>query len=133
MEESNEFLENESELHEHYSFTVEKGQQLLRIDKYLMNFVENATRNKIQAAAKQGSILVNDSVVKSNYKVKAGDVVTVEYKNPPREHELIPQDIPINIMYEDDGDGDASLFFSVYLFLLYYFYYIKNFNFFRCY
>ena len=54
MVESNELLENESELHEHYMFTVEKGQQPLRIDKYLMNFVENATRNKIQAAAKNG-------------------------------------------------------------------------------
>ena len=57
-------------LYEHHAFTVDKGQTPLRIDKYLMNFVENATRNKIQEAAKNGSIFVNDVAVKSNYKVK---------------------------------------------------------------
>ena len=61
-------------VYEHYAFTVDKGQAPLRIDKYLMNFIENATRNKIQAAAKDGSIYVNDVPVKSNYKVKPLDV-----------------------------------------------------------
>jgi 23S rRNA pseudouridine1911/1915/1917 synthase len=102
MEESNEFLENESELHEHYSFTVEKGQQPLRIDKYLMNFVENATRNKIQAAAKEGSIRVNELVVKSNYKVKPLDQIRVLFEHPPHENLLVPEDIPIDVVYEDD-------------------------------
>ena len=102
MEESNEFLENESELHEHYSFTVEKGQQPLRIDKYLMNFVENATRNKIQAAAKDGSIRVNELVVKSNYKVKPLDQIRVLFEHPPHENLLVPEDIPIDVVYEDD-------------------------------
>ena len=83
MVESNELLENESELHEHYTFTAEKGQQPLRIDKYLMNFVENATRNKIQAAAKNGSILVNEAAVKSNYKVKPYDKIRVLFEHPP--------------------------------------------------
>ena len=102
MEESNEFLVHESELHEHYTFTVEKGQQPLRIDKYLMNFVENATRNKIQAAAKDGSILVNELAVKSNYKVKPLDQIRVLFEHPPYENLLVPEDIPIDIVYEDD-------------------------------
>ena len=102
MEQSNEFLETASELHEHHAFTVEKGQQPLRIDKYLMNFVENATRNKIQAAAKGGSILVNDIAVKSNYKVKPFDQIRVLFEYPPYENLLVPEDIPIDIVYEDD-------------------------------
>ena len=103
MVESNELLENESELHEHYTFTVEKGQQPLRIDKYLMNFVENATRNKIQAAAKNGSILVNEAAVKSNYKVKPYDKIRVLFEHPPYENLLVPEDIPIDVVYEDDA------------------------------
>ncbi len=102
MEQSNRFFETANKLHEHYVFTVEKGQQPLRIDKYLMNFVENATRNKIQAAAKGGSILVNDSVVKSNYKVKPFDQIRVLFEYPPYENLLVPEDIPIDIVYEDD-------------------------------
>ena len=102
MEESNELLVNESELHEHYTFSVEKGQQPLRIDKYLMNFVENATRNKIQAAAKDGSILVNGISVKSNYKVKPLDQIRVLFEHPPYENLLVPEDIPIDIVYEDN-------------------------------
>ena len=95
-------MEGDQELFEHYKFEADKGQEPLRVDKFLMNFIENATRSKIQQSAKDGYILVNGVPVKSNYKVKSGDVVTVEYKNPPREYELIPQDIPINIMYEDE-------------------------------
>ena len=102
MEQSNEFVVSTSELHEHHAFSVEKGQQPLRIDKYLMNFVENATRNKIQAAAKEGSILVNDLAVKSNYKVKPFDQIRVLFEYPPYENLLVPEDIPIDIVYEDD-------------------------------
>ena len=102
MEQSNEFLDSTSELHEHHAFNVEKGQQPLRIDKYLMNFVENATRNKIQAAAKKGSVFVNDLAVKSNYKVKPFDQIRVLFEYPPYENLLVPEDIPINIVYEDD-------------------------------
>ena len=94
--------EEEDELYEHYAFRVVKGQQPLRIDKYLMNFIENATRNKIQAAAKDGSIFVNDVPVKSNYKVKPNDVITVKFEHPPHEHLLIAEDIPIDVVYEDD-------------------------------
>ena len=102
MEQSNEFLETVSDLHEHYAFSVEKGQQPLRIDKYLMNFVENATRNKIQEAAKSGSIFVNNNAVKSNYKVKPFDQIRVLFEYPAYENLLIPEDIPIDIVYEDD-------------------------------
>ena len=90
------------ELYEHFRFVADKGQQPLRVDKYLMNKIENATRNKIQKAAKDGNIYVNDAVVKSNYKVKANDVVRVLFAHPPYEFLLVPEDIPINIVYEDD-------------------------------
>jgi len=94
--------DNDDELYEHYSITVEKGQNPLRIDKYLMNFIENATRNKIQTAAKNGSIYVNGSVVKSNYKVKPFDHIRVLFEHPPYEYLLTPENIPLNIVYEDD-------------------------------
>jgi 23S rRNA pseudouridine1911/1915/1917 synthase len=94
--------EGNDELYEHYSFKVVKGQQPLRIDKYLMNFIENATRNKIQAAAKDGSIFVNGNVVKSNYKVKPNDHITVKFEHPPHENLLVAEDIPIDVVYEDD-------------------------------
>tara|TARA_B100000700_G_C14891284_1_gene782845 strand:+ start:56 stop:1066 length:1011 start_codon:yes stop_codon:yes gene_type:complete len=90
------------ELFEHYKFVADKGQESLRVDKFLMNFIENTSRSKIQQSSKDGYIHVNGVPVKSNYKVKAGDVVTVEYRIPPREYDLIPQDIPINIIYEDE-------------------------------
>ena len=97
-----EALEESDALYEHYKFTAEKGQQALRIDKYLMNFIENATRNKIQNAAKNGSILVNEKAVKANYKVKPFDEIRVLFAHPPHENLLIPEDIPIVIVYEDD-------------------------------
>ena len=90
------------DLYEHYSFIAEKGQQPLRIDKYLMNFIENATRNKIQAAAKDGRIFANGKPVKSNYKVKPFDEIKVLLSHPPYEYLLVPEDIPIDIVYEDD-------------------------------
>lgn len=94
--------DEDQELYEHYRIVVEKGQQLLRIDKFLMNRTQNATRSKIQQSADNGSILVNDKPVKSNYKVKPFDVITVVLAHPPREIELIAQNIPLNIVYEDD-------------------------------
>ena len=103
MENQNNVLDDtEDDLYEHYSFLVDKGQQPLRIDKYLMNFIENATRNKIQAAAKNGSIYVNDIPVKSNYKVKPSDVIRVLFTHPPHENLLVGEDIPIDVVYEDD-------------------------------
>lgn len=90
------------ELYEHFRFVADPGQQPLRVDKYLMNKVENATRNKIQKAAKDGNIFVNDEAVKSSYKVKPNDVVRVLFTHPPYEFLLVPEDIPINIVYEDE-------------------------------
>ncbi len=95
--------ENEDgELFEHYRFVASKGQIPLRVDKFLMNFIENATRNKIQQSAKDGHVWVNDEIVKSNYKVKAGDEVKVLFEHPPHEFLLVPEDIPLDIVYEDD-------------------------------
>lgn len=87
---------------EHYKFVAEQGQQPLRVDKFLMNFIMNVTRNKVQQAVKDGNVLVNDEVVKSNHKVKAGDVVKVVFEYAPRETEILPEDIPLDIVHEDD-------------------------------
>ena len=100
MQEESLDIENE-ELYEHYRFTASSGQEPLRVDKFLMNFVENATRNKVQLAAKAGNVLVNDVVVKSNHKVKPHDVVRVVLAHPPHENLLVAEDIPLDIVYED--------------------------------
>lgn len=92
----------QDDLYEHHSFVVEKGQQPLRIDKYLINFIENATRSKIQTAAKNGNILVNEKPVKANYKVKGDDNIRVLFEHPPHELLLVAEEIPIDIVYEDD-------------------------------
>ena len=95
-------IDLEDELFEHFRFEVPKGQASLRIDKYLMGLIQNATRNKIQTAATEGNIFVNDATVKSNYKVKANDVVRVMLTHPPYENHIIPENIPLDIVYEDD-------------------------------
>lgn len=97
-----EIQEEQAELFEHFRFLVDKGQSLLRIDKFLASRIENASRTKVQNAADAGNILVNGKPVKSNYKVKPSDLVTVVLPHPPREIELIPQNIPVNIVFEDD-------------------------------
>ena len=94
--------ELEDELYEHHRFEASKGQSALRVDKFLMNMIENTTRNKIQQTAENGSILVNDVAVKSNYKVKAGDVVRLVLAHPTYEQLLTPENIPLDIVYEDD-------------------------------
>ena len=90
------------ELFEHYRFVADPGLRIVRVDKYLHGKIENISRSRIQNAAKAGNILANGKAVKQNYKVKPGDVITVVMSQPPREYEVIPQDIPINIVYEDD-------------------------------
>jgi 23S rRNA pseudouridine1911/1915/1917 synthase len=94
--------EEEQDLYEHYHIIADKKQTLLRIDKFLLNRIESVSRSKIQNAAHAGNILVNEKPIKPNYKVKPGDVISIVLANPPREVELIPQDIPINIVHEDD-------------------------------
>ena len=103
MDNNTDFQEPEEELFEHYRFDVPKGQALLRIDKYLMLMVPNATRNKIQNAATNGDIYVNDLPVKSNYKVKPLDVIRILLAHPPFENRVDPEDIPLDIVYEDDS------------------------------
>jgi 23S rRNA pseudouridine1911/1915/1917 synthase len=94
--------ENDDSLYEHHRFVAAIGQEPLRVDKFLMNFIENATRNKIQIAIKAGSVLVNNKVVKANYKVKPNDEVRVVLTHPPHENLLVAEDLPIDIVYEDD-------------------------------
>jgi len=105
-EEFEEFEEDEiggeQELYEHFRFVVDKGQAITRVDKYLVNCMANTSRNRIQDAADSGNILANGKSVKSNYKAKPNDVISIVMAYPPNEFEIIPQDIPINVVYEDD-------------------------------
>ena len=87
---------------EHFRVVADKGQGLLRVDKYLTNHLEKISRNRIQEAADAGSLFVNGKAVKSNYKVKPDDVITVEFDYPKQELKIIPQDIPLTIVYEDE-------------------------------
>jgi 23S rRNA pseudouridine1911/1915/1917 synthase len=93
---------DQQELFEHYRFKADPGQSLLRIDKFIFTRIESTSRTRIQSAANAGNILVNNKPVRPSYKVKPGDVVQIVLPTPPRELELIPENIPINIVYEDD-------------------------------
>lgn len=92
----------DQELFEHFRFEADPGQNTVRIDKFLSGKMLNTSRSRIQNAAKAGTIIVNGNAVKSNYKVKPKDIISVVMSHPPRDVEIIPQDIPINIMYEDE-------------------------------
>lgn len=94
--------EEDNDLFEHYRFKADKGQELLRIDKFLMDRIPNTTRNKLQNALTEGHILVNKKPVKANYRVKPQDDISVELPYPPQEIDLIPENIPLDILYEDD-------------------------------
>ena len=93
--------EGERELYEHFRFVADKGQNLLRVDKFLVARLESSSRNRVQQAAETGCILVNGKAVKSNYRVKPLDVVSVVMDRPRYEFEIIPQDIPLDVVYED--------------------------------
>lgn len=95
-------IADQQEMFEHFRFLADPGQSLLRIDKFLSDRMENTSRTRIQNAANAGCILVNENPVKPNYKIKPGDIVQVVLPTPPREIELIPENIPLNIVYEDD-------------------------------
>lgn len=95
-------LELDEELFEHHRFEVDKGQGPLRIDKFLMDKIQYATRNKIQDAIKDEYVKVNEAAIKANYKVRPDDVITVSLPTPPRGDVVVPEDIPINIVFEDD-------------------------------
>jgi len=94
--------EKEEELYEHHKCIVDPGQESMRIDKYLLNLIQNTSRNKIQYAAKAGCILVNGNPEKQNYRVKPGDQISILMPNPPRDIEIIAENIPLNIVYEDE-------------------------------
>tara|TARA_Y100000385_G_scaffold58970_1_gene57060 strand:+ start:711 stop:1751 length:1041 start_codon:yes stop_codon:yes gene_type:complete len=94
--------EQEEELFEHYKYIADNGQDKLRIDKFLIDRIPNTSRSKIQIAAHNGNILVNKVQVKPNYKVKPKDEISIVLPYPARQLELIPQNIPIDIIYEDD-------------------------------
>jgi 23S rRNA pseudouridine1911/1915/1917 synthase len=95
-------LRDSADLYEHFRFEVDAGQNLLRIDKFLVNRIENISRSRIQSAASAGNILVGNNPVKSSYRVRPGDMVSIVMAYPPREVELIPEDIPLDIVFEDD-------------------------------
>ena len=92
----------QEELYEHYRITVEKGKTPLRIDKYLMSRIENSSRNRLQNACDADCILVNGKPVRSSYKVKPADEIVIVLPEPVREFEVIPQNIPIDIIFEDE-------------------------------
>lgn len=103
MEEQDiEIEEQQQELYEHHRITVDRGQEMIRIDRYLQMHLQGISRNKIQAAAKAGCIVVNERAVKSNYRVKPLDIISVLLPEPPHEFELLPEPIDIKIVYEDD-------------------------------
>jgi 23S rRNA pseudouridine1911/1915/1917 synthase len=99
-------MENEgsedNELYEHHRIVVDKGQSMMRIDKFLMIRIQNASRTKLQAAADTGGVLVNNKPVKSSYKVKPLDVISIVLPHPPKDTEIVAENIPIEILYEDD-------------------------------
>ena len=95
------FEEEELELYEHHRIVVDKGQSPVRIDKFLTEKIANATRNRVQRAIDAGTILVNGQASKSNYKIKPADEIRVLLEKPPRDTEVIPENIPLDILYED--------------------------------
>ena len=93
--------EDELELYEHHRILVDKGQSLMRIDKFLTEKVANATRNKVQQAIDSGAVLVNGQPTKSNYKIKPLDDIRVLLEKPPRDTEVLAENIPLDIVFED--------------------------------
>ena len=102
MHDEHNFDEESDELFEHHRMLVDPGQQALRLDKFLFDRISNATRSKIQGAIKLGFVLVNDESVKANYKVRPYDEIVISLPEPPRDNEVVPEDIAIDIVYEDD-------------------------------
>jgi 23S rRNA pseudouridine1911/1915/1917 synthase len=101
IEQSIEEEDEDGGLFEHYRFVVDKGQTQLRIDKYLLLKLANTSRNRIQNAIDAGFVRVNEQSIKANYKVKPLDVIVIALPQPPRDTEVIPENIPLNIVYED--------------------------------
>ena len=96
-----ESVESSPALYEHFRVVVDKGQEMMRVDKYLFDRLTNASRNRIQKAADAGFVMANGKAVKSSYKVKPLDVITVMMDRPRYDNEVIPEDIPLDVVYED--------------------------------
>lgn len=101
MDEKPGIQDESNEMYEHFRFVVDNGQAMVRIDKYLFTKLASASRNRIQNSAKAGNILVNDQAVKPSYKVKPNDVISIVLAFPPRDTEIYPENIPVNVVYED--------------------------------
>lgn len=107
MSQEEEYIDNpeneqDDELFEHHRITADRGQQLIRIDKFLMDRLPNVTRTKIQGAIGEGFVKVNDKLIKANYKVHPSDIIVISLPQPPRINEIIPENIPLNIVFEDE-------------------------------
>ncbi|KAB2867823.1 MAG: RluA family pseudouridine synthase, partial [Bacteroidales bacterium] len=102
LDELDESAEEQSELYEHFRIEVDKGQTLIRIDKFLTDKIRNVSRNRVQSAADAGNILVNGKAIKSSYKVKPLDSISIVLAYPPREVDVKAENIPISVIYEDD-------------------------------
>jgi 23S rRNA pseudouridine1911/1915/1917 synthase len=102
MQSEDEIEEEELELYEHYRFIVDKGQSPIRIDKFLTEKVAFATRNRVQLAIDAGSIKVNGENTKGSYKIKPGDDIQVLFEKPRRETEVLPENLDLEIIYEDE-------------------------------
>ncbi|RDV14175.1 RluA family pseudouridine synthase [Pontibacter diazotrophicus] len=100
--ETEESAEDSDELYEHHRIVVDKRQALLRVDKFLMDRLPNVTRNKLQSAIRSESVQVNQKPVKVSYKVKPHDIITITLAEPPRDTDVVPENIPLDIMYEDE-------------------------------
>jgi len=98
----NEEDDDNASLYEHYRIICDKGQSLMRLDKFLMDRVPNVTRNKVQKGIDDGYVLVNDKIVKQSYQVKPFDEIVISFPQPPRENVILPEDIPLDIVYEDN-------------------------------
>jgi 23S rRNA pseudouridine1911/1915/1917 synthase len=101
MEEA-EYLIDSDELYEHHRLVADPKQSLLRIDKFLMDRLPNVSRNKVQKAIRDGFVKVNEEPIKPNYRVRPGDVISIALPEPPRDTDIVPEEIPLNIVYEDE-------------------------------
>ena len=102
IEEQDDVLEEKDELYEHHRFVVDPGTELLRMDRYLQNLLPHTSRNKVQQAAKANCILVNGKAEKQNYRVHPNDVISILLPHPPRDYEIVAENIPLTIPYEDE-------------------------------
>ena len=100
--EDKDYVDDQDDLFEHHRIVADLNQSPLRVDKFLIDRLANVTRNRVQAGIKDGFVQVNGNDIKANYKVRPSDIITVSLPEPPRDTEIIPEDIPLNIVYEDE-------------------------------